>query len=81
MNTPHLQINIPISFQQVVDIVRQLSPKEKSILNEVLQEDQDKDEYLVPEDHQKLVMERFDQVRSNPEVLLDWDEAKKTLKA
>jgi hypothetical protein len=28
-----------------------------------------------------LVMERFDKVRENPERLLDWDEAKRTLKA
>jgi hypothetical protein len=35
----------------------------------------------IPEAHQKLVMERFDKVRKNQERLLDWDEAKKTLKA
>jgi hypothetical protein len=26
------------------------------------------------------VMERFDKVRNDPEILMDWDEAKKTLK-
>lgn len=35
----------------------------------------------IPEAHQKLVMERFDKVRKNQERLLNWDEAKKTLKA
>jgi hypothetical protein len=34
----------------------------------------------IPEAHQKLVMERFNKSRENPETLLDWDEAKKTLK-
>jgi hypothetical protein len=34
----------------------------------------------IPAAHQKLVMERFDKVRQNPERLLDWDKAKKTLK-
>ncbi len=34
----------------------------------------------IPEVHQKLVMQRFNKVRKNPERLLDWDEAKKTLK-
>jgi hypothetical protein len=34
----------------------------------------------VPEAHQKLVLERFDKVRKDPDRLLDWDEAKKTLK-
>ena len=37
--------------------------------------------YDVPDEHQKLVMERFDQIRQNPERLLDWDEVKKNLKA
>jgi hypothetical protein len=35
--------------------------------------------YDIPEAHQKLVMERFEEVRRNPEKLLDWDEAKKSL--
>jgi hypothetical protein len=36
--------------------------------------------YTVPEEHQQLVMERFYQVRNNPEILLDWEMAKKSLK-
>lgn len=35
----------------------------------------------IPESHQKLVMERFDTVRKDPDRLVDWDEAKKKLKA
>ncbi len=35
----------------------------------------------VSEEHQKLVMKRFNKVRKNPDRLLDWDEAEKTLKA
>lgn len=41
----------------------------------------EKESMDIPEAHQKLVMERFDRVKKNPERLLDWDEAKKTLKA
>jgi hypothetical protein len=33
----------------------------------------------VPEEHQKLVMKRFDKVRKNPDRLFDWDKAIKTL--
>ncbi len=40
-----------------------------------------KESFHVPEAHQKLVMDRFEKVRKNPDRLLDWDEAKKTLKA
>jgi len=35
----------------------------------------------IPETHQNLVMERFEEIRKNPERLLDWDEAKEKLKA
>jgi len=41
----------------------------------------EKDDFDISEIHKKLVMERFEKVRKKPERLLDWDEAKKTLKA
>ena len=40
----------------------------------------EKEIYDIPDDHQKLVMERFEEIRKNPERLLDWEEAKKNLK-
>lgn len=80
MNTQH--INISLSFNQVVDIVKQLSPTEKNRLKKVLQAEDTITEHIeVSEEQQRLVMQRFDSVRQNPERLLDWDEAKKTLKA
>lgn len=39
----------------------------------------DKKLYDIPEVQQNLVMERFEKARENPDMLLDWDEAKKTL--
>jgi len=35
----------------------------------------------IPESHQRLVMERFDKVGKDQDRLVDWDEAKKRLKA
>ena len=37
-------------------------------------------EQNIPEAHQNLVMERFEEIRKNPERLLDWDEAKRSWK-
>lgn len=34
----------------------------------------------IPESHQKLVCDRFENVRKNPDSLLEWNEAKKTLR-
>jgi hypothetical protein len=50
----------------------------KSILDYAMQKETEG--YTIPEEHQDVVMERFDKVRNDPEILMDWDEAKKTLK-
>lgn len=34
----------------------------------------------IPEEHKKLVMKRFDKVRNHPHRLIDWDNAKESLK-
>ncbi len=51
----------------------------KSILDYGLKKEREKQE--IPLHNQKLVMERFNKVRKDPARLLDWDEAKKDLKA
>jgi DNA-directed RNA polymerase subunit F len=38
-----------------------------------------KENMEIPEAHQKLVNERFEKVRKNPERLLDWEEVKDRL--
>ena len=64
-------------FKQVNDI--NLIHAIKSLLDYASKKEQESLE--VPEAHQKLVKERFDRVRKDPGRLLDWDEAKKTLKS
>jgi hypothetical protein len=64
-------------FKQVSDV--NLINAIKNLLDYALKKEQES--FDIPEAHQKLVLERFDKVRKNPERLLDWDEAKKTLKA
>jgi len=36
-------------------------------------------DFVIPEAHRKLVMDRFKNVRDNPEKLLDWEETKNML--
>ena len=64
-------------FKQVNDV--NLINAIKNMLDYALNKEQQSMD--IPEEHQKLVMDRFDKVRANPDRLLDWDEAKKTLKA
>jgi len=80
MNTQHIQLNVPLNFNQVVDIVRQLSPKERIKLKEVLQETQDIDDYVIPEEHKNIVRQRIKASEADPSRLLNWDEVKHKLK-
>ncbi len=63
-------------FKQINDI--NLINAIKSMLDYALKKE--KEEYDIPQSHKELVMERFEKIRKNPEKLMDWDEAKKTLK-
>lgn len=71
-----LQLNINLTFQQLVEVVKQLSPAEKLKLNDVIWEG-DSD---LPIEHQNIVLDRIQKSKENPERLLDWEEAAKTLK-
>ncbi len=71
-----LHLNINLSFQQLIDVVKQLSPSEKLILNDVIWDER----MEIPEEHQKLVLERKQKSKQNPERMLDWDKASKSLK-
>lgn len=64
-------------FEQINDV--NLINAIKNMLDYALKKEQESLE--VPEAHQKLVMDRFNKVKKDPDRLLDWDEAKKTLKA
>jgi hypothetical protein len=76
MNVQAQKAIIIEQFKQVDDV--NLINAIKSMLDYALKKE--KDVFDIPGAHQKLVMERFDKVRKNPERLLDWDEAKKSLK-
>ncbi len=75
MNT--LQLNIDLNFQQLVKIVKQLSPSDKLKLNEVIWDES----MEIPYEQKQLVMSRIQKSKKNPERLLDWDEISKTIKS
>ncbi len=69
------KINIQINFQQILEAVKQLSPKEKLKLNELIWEDPG----TIPVEHQHLIADRIKEARLNPDSMLEWDEVSKTL--
>jgi hypothetical protein len=70
-------IAVELSFRQLVDAVRQLSPAEKLELNEVLWSEG----ISIPAENQNIVNERISEYRANPDILLDWETASKDLKS
>ncbi len=70
-----VKLNINLSFQQLVDVVKQLSPSEKLKLNEVIWSE----EMDIPIEHQKIVLDRVQKSKQNPKRLLNWDEVSKNL--
>lgn len=81
MNTQHVQLNIPLSFKQVVDVVRQLSPSEKQLLGEVLWTEQNIDDIEIPEEHKRIVRERIKKYENNPDSYLKWDDIESKMNA
>jgi hypothetical protein len=79
MDSQSIQIKVPLSFNQVVDIVRQLSPTERSMLEEVLKETDDIDKYSIPEEHKNIVRQRMKVSEEDPSRLLNWDKVKHKL--
>ena len=69
------KINIQVNFQQILEAVKQLTPKEKLKLNDVIWED----DIDIPFETQKLVLDRIKFSEEHPETMLDWDKASKTL--
>lgn len=72
-----LNLNINLSFQQLVEVVKQLSPGEKLKLSDIIWDEK----MEIPLEHQKLVSDRIKKSKQNHKRMLDWDEASKKLKS
>ena len=81
MNAQHIQLNVPLNFTQVIDIVRQLSSIEKRQLSEVLLNEQNVDNTDIPEEHKQIVLERIRKYESNPNSYLSWNDIERKMAA
>ncbi len=81
MDAQHGQLNISLSFKQVVDIVKQLSPSEKQMLSEVLWMEQDIDDIVIPEEHKQIVRERIKKYENSPDSYLSWNDIERKMSA
>lgn len=73
MDTIYLKVNL--NFQQLLEMIKQLSPSEKLELNDFLWNDA----MEIPVEHQKMVLDRIQKSKVNPNNMLDWDDVSRTL--
>lgn len=70
-----IKLNINLNVNQLVEAVKQLSPKDRLKVNDAIW----KEDVEIPIEHQKIVLNRMAKAKNNPERLLDWDEVSKNL--
>jgi hypothetical protein len=75
MNAQHIQLNVPLSFKQVIGIVKQLSPKEKQQLGEVIWTEQSIADIEVPEEYKQIVRQRLKRMDEHPESTMTWEDS------
>ena len=71
----NIELNIHLPFSQLLEAVKKLSPQEKLLLNDALWDEK----MEVPQEQQDLVRARMKMALENPDDMLDWEEASKTL--
>jgi hypothetical protein len=69
-------IAVELSFEQLKDAVRKLSPAEKLELSDAIWAE----DMNIPIEQQNIVNERITEYKANPEILLDWAAASKNLR-
>lgn len=69
-------LNIPLSFNQIIDLIKQLPKKQQEKIVELIQEQED---FEVPEWHKEIVRERIR--TATPESFKSWKKVKKELKS
>lgn len=70
-----IKLNINLSLNQLLDAVKQLSPKERLKVNDAIWNE----ETEIPLEHQKIVLDRMAKALKNPERILNWDDVSKKL--
>ena len=80
MSTQNIQLNVPLSFNQLIDVIRQLSPKEKLQLIGVLWDETQNQEISIPEEHKQIVRQRLKSMEEQPESCLTWEDIERKIK-
>ncbi|MEM0541627.1 hypothetical protein WFZ85_03285 [Flavobacterium sp. j3] len=70
-----IKLNINLNVNQLVEAVKQLSPKDRLKINDAIWND----EIEIPIEHQKIVLSRVAKAEADTNRLLDWNKVSKNL--
>ena len=79
MKTQYAQLNTPLSFNQIVEIVKQLPSYEKQQLGELIWAEQDMGNVVIPQTHKQIVRERVMKYEDSPSSYLSWDDIERKM--
>jgi len=74
MSAELIQLNIPLNFDQLLELVKQLSPKEKLKLESMIWNETDEENIEISALQKKIVNERLQTMNNNPEDCKNWEE-------
>ena len=80
MSTQNIHLNVPLSFNQLIEVVKKLSPKEKMKLSGVIWDETKMEEVEIPEVHKKIVRQRLKRMEEHPESCITWADIEHKIK-
>ncbi|GAB6012649.1 addiction module protein [Viscerimonas tarda] len=80
MNAPSIQLNVPLNFNQLLSLVKQLSTRDKLKLESLIWEETDESEIEIPATQQKMVSARLQEMNKNPQSCKSWGDIERNLR-
>jgi len=80
MSMQPIQLNVPLNFNQLLSLVKQLSPKEKLKLESMIWDETSEKEIEISAVHKQIVSDRLQKMNDKPTECKSWEEIERNLK-
>ena len=79
MSTQSIQLNVPLNFNQLLNLVKQLSPKEKLKLESLIWNETETIDIEIPDVQKQIVSERLQKMNKDSAACKSWEEIERNL--
>jgi Putative addiction module component. len=79
MNSQSVQLNVPLDFNQLISLVKQLSPREKLKLESLIWSETDEKDIEISTTHKQIVFERLQKMNANSAECKSWEDIERNL--